>query len=192
MLLLVLILPRHESWGHHFATAKRGRKQKLGPECTLQGLAYSENWVSWWVTACWGSAAEKGSGSFKYSQVTTGELAGKRRPIAQGAGGETMKKLSKAILERDAKRDIGQEVLQAIREIKAGGGRRFTVQVTEATEARLKLGLSQADFAAMLGVSARTLQDWEQGRREPSGAAKALLKVAVAAPKTVRKVLAAA
>ncbi|KRA35647.1 hypothetical protein ASD68_04450 [Rhodanobacter sp. Root627] len=103
-----------------------------------------------------------------------------------------MKKLSKAIFERDAKRDIGQEVLQAIREIKAGGGRRFTVQVTEATEARLKLGLSQADFAAMLGVSARTLQDWEQGRREPSGAAKALLKVAVAAPKTVRKVLAAA
>jgi putative transcriptional regulator len=103
-----------------------------------------------------------------------------------------MKKPSKAILERDAKRDIGQEVLQAIREIKAGGGRRFTVQVTEATEARLKLGLSQADFAAMLGVSTRTLQDWEQGRREPSGAAKALLKVAVAAPKTVRKVLAAA
>jgi putative transcriptional regulator len=103
-----------------------------------------------------------------------------------------MKKLSKEILERDAKRDIGQEVLQAVREIKAGGGRRFTVQVTEATEARLKLGLSQADFAAMLGVSTRTLQDWEQGRREPSGAAKALLKVAVAAPKTVRKVLAAA
>lgn len=49
---------------------------------------------------------EKGSGSFKYSQVTTGELAGKRRPIAQGAGGETMKKLSRAILERDAKRDM--------------------------------------------------------------------------------------
>lgn len=103
-----------------------------------------------------------------------------------------MKKLSKAILERDARRDIGAEVLEAIREIKAGGGRRFTVQVTAATEARLKLGLSQADFAAMLGVSARTLQDWEQGRREPSGAAKALLKVAVAAPKTVRKALAAA
>jgi len=103
-----------------------------------------------------------------------------------------MRKLSKAILERDAKRDTGQEVLQAIREIKAGGGRRFTVQVTEATEARLKLGLSQADFAAMLGVSARALQDWEQGRREPSVAAKVLLKVVVAAPKTVRKVLAAA
>ncbi|HZX71137.1 MAG TPA: helix-turn-helix domain-containing protein [Rhodanobacter sp.] len=103
-----------------------------------------------------------------------------------------MKKLSKEILARDAKRNIGEEVLQAIREIKAGGGRRFTVQVSQATEARIKSGQSQADFAAMLGVSVRTLQDWEQGRREPSGAAKALLKVAVAAPKTVRKALAAA
>jgi putative transcriptional regulator len=103
-----------------------------------------------------------------------------------------MKKLSKEILERDAKRDIGAEVLEAIREIKAGGGRRFTVHVSQATEARIKLGLSQADFAAMLGVSVRTLQDWEQGRREPSGAAKALLKVATASPKVVRKALMAA
>lgn len=103
-----------------------------------------------------------------------------------------MKKLSKHILERDAKRDIGAEVLEAIGEIKAGGGRRFTVHVSQATEARIKLGLSQAEFAAMLGVSVRTLQDWEQGRREPSGAARALLKVTVAAPGTVRKVLAAA
>lgn len=103
-----------------------------------------------------------------------------------------MKKLSKAILTRDAGRDIGAEVLEAIREIKAGGGRRFAAHITEAAEARLKLGLSQAEFATMLGVSVRTLQDWEQGRREPSGAARALLKVTVAAPKTVRKVLAAA
>lgn len=103
-----------------------------------------------------------------------------------------MKKLSKQILDRDAKRDIGTEMLEAIREIKAGGGRRFVVQVSQATEARIKLGQSQTDFAAMLGVSVRTLQDWEQGRREPSGAAKALLRVAVAEPKMVRKVLAAA
>jgi putative transcriptional regulator len=97
------------------------------------------------------------------------------------------------LIKRDRKRNIGEEVLQAIRDIKAGRtGRVFRIEVTQATEARLKLGLSQADFAAMLGVSVRTLQDWEQGRREPSGAAKALLKVAVAAPKTVRKVLAAA
>lgn len=105
-----------------------------------------------------------------------------------------MAKMTEAeLIKRDRGRNIGEEVLQAIRDIKAGRtGRIFRVEVTQATEARQKLGLSQADFAAMLGVSVRTLQDWEQGRREPSGAAKALLKVAVAAPKTVRKVLAAA
>lgn len=105
-----------------------------------------------------------------------------------------MAKMTEAQLaERDSKRNLGEELLQAVRDIKAGRtGRIFRVEVTQATEARLKLGLSQADFATMLGVSVRTLQDWEQGRREPSGAAKALLKVIVAAPKTVRKVLAAA
>lgn len=103
-----------------------------------------------------------------------------------------MKKLTKQILERDAKRNIGAELLEAVREIKAGGGRRFTVQVTEATEARFKLGMSQPEFAEMLGVSVRTLQDWEQGRRQPSGAAKALLKVATASPNVVRKALKAA
>lgn len=63
--------------------------------------------------------------------------------------------------------------------------------MTQATLARLKLALSQGDFTGMLGVSVRTLQDWEQGRREPSGAAKALLKVTVA-PNAVWKDLAAA
>lgn len=103
-----------------------------------------------------------------------------------------MKKLTKQILERDAKRDIGAELLEAVREIKAGGGRRFTIQVTEATEARFKLGMSQPEFAEMLGVSVRTLQDWEQGRRQPSGAAKALLKVATKSPRAVRDALRAA
>jgi putative transcriptional regulator len=103
-----------------------------------------------------------------------------------------MKKMTKQILARDAKRDIGAELLEAVREIKAGGGRRFTVHVTQATEARLKLGMSQSAFAEMLGVSARTLQDWEQGRRQPSGAAKALLKIATASPRIVRKALEAA
>ena len=103
-----------------------------------------------------------------------------------------MKKLTKEILERDAKRDIGAELLEAVREIKAGGGRRFTVQVTQAAEARFKLGLSQPEFADMIGVSVRKLQDWEQGRRAPSGAAKALLKIATHAPKAVRAALRAA
>jgi putative transcriptional regulator len=44
----------------------------------------------------------------------------------------------------------------------------------------------------MLGVSVRTLQDWEQGRRQPSGAAKTLLKITAAAPNAVRKALRAA
>jgi putative transcriptional regulator len=104
------------------------------------------------------------------------------------------KKLTEAqLIERDAGRNIGEELLQAVREIKAGKtGRVFNVEVTKAAEARTKLGLSQADFAGMLGVSVRTLQDWEQGRREPSGAAKALLKVASHAPKAVRAALRAA
>lgn len=55
------------------------------------------------------------------------------------------------------------------------------LQMSQATEARIKPRQSQSDFAAMLGVSVRTLQDWEQRRRELSGAAKALLNVAVAA-----------
>jgi putative transcriptional regulator len=103
------------------------------------------------------------------------------------------KKNETALAARDRRRDLGAELLQAVRDIKSGKtGRVMHVEVTQATQARLKLGLSQAKFAEMLGVSVRTLQDWEQGRREPNGAAKALLKVTVAAPKTVRKVLAAA
>jgi putative transcriptional regulator len=47
------------------------------------------------------------------------------------------------------------------------------------------VGLSQADFAGLLGVSKRTLQEWEQGRREPTGAAKALLRVAFAHPEVL-------
>lgn len=105
-----------------------------------------------------------------------------------------MAKMTEAELaRRDGKRNIGDEVLQAIRDLKAGRtGRAFHVEVSQATEARLKLGMSQSEFAAMLGVSARTLQDWEQGRRQPSGAAKALLKVATASPDVVRKALQAA
>lgn len=85
----------------------------------------------------------------------------------------------KALAELEAERDIWQEVLDGIREIKAGGGKRTKVEVrSDVVRVRLKSGLSQAQFAAALGVSKRTLEQWEQGRREPSGAARQLLKIA--------------
>ena len=76
----------------------------------------------------------------------------------------------------------GQEILQSIRELKAGKGR---VVLSPAIEARSKTGLSQSQFAALLGVSVRTLQGWEQGRKQPSGAARTLLAIARSNPKAV-------
>ena len=81
---------------------------------------------------------------------------------------------------REASRNIGQEILDGIREIKAGKGtrREFTAASFWILRAREKSGLSQSQFAALLGVSKRTLEQWEQGRREPSRAAKMLIRVA--------------
>ena len=50
---------------------------------------------------------------------------------------------------------------------------------------RERLGLTQSSFAALMGVSSRTLQNWEQGRREPEGPAKALLRVVEREPQAV-------
>ena len=57
---------------------------------------------------------------------------------------------------------------------------------------REKMGLSQSQFAALMGVNLRTLQNWEQGRRTPNGPALALLKVAKSNPQSVIKALHAA
>jgi putative transcriptional regulator len=75
------------------------------------------------------------------------------------------------------KRNIGQEILDGLREIKSGEYGRV-INVPDVASIRTKTGLSQARFAVLLGVSVRTLQDWEQGRRSPSGAARTLLMVA--------------
>ena len=74
-------------------------------------------------------------------------------------------------------RDIGSEILQGIRDLKQGKTGRV-LNVPPVAEIRQKTGLSQSKFASLLGVSVRTLQDWEQGRRLPSGAARTLLLIA--------------
>jgi putative transcriptional regulator len=79
------------------------------------------------------------------------------------------------------KRDIGREILDGIREIKRGERGRVTT-IPSVASIREKTGLSQATFAKLLGVSVRTLQEWEQGRRAPSGAARTLLLIAAKNP----------
>ena len=79
------------------------------------------------------------------------------------------------------------DLLQSVQQMKTGkAARTSVVTLTPAAEARTKVGVSQADFAQLLGVSVRTLQDWEQDRREPSGAAKTLLRIAAHSPEVVR------
>ena len=76
------------------------------------------------------------------------------------------------------------DLLLSVKQMRQGQAARVSkVKLPAAAEARAKTGLSQQDFANLIGVSARTLQDWEQGRREPTGAAKMLLKVAASHPK---------
>lgn len=97
----------------------------------------------------------------------------------------------KTISTRDANRNIGDEVLQAIRGVKADKyGAKYDMEVNEVVNARLKSGLSQVQFAAALHISARTLQQWEQGRRHPSGVAVTLLKIVSRHPEVLREVIA--
>ena len=77
------------------------------------------------------------------------------------------------LVARDRRRNIGEELLQAVREVKAGKAAREH-RVSEVLEVRTRVGPSQPKFAEVRSVSARTLQEWEQGRRKPSGAGPAL------------------
>ncbi len=84
-------------------------------------------------------------------------------------------------------RDIGTEILEGIRQIKRGETGRI-VSFPSVRSIRDKTGLSQVKFAVLLGVSVRTLQDWEQSRRAPSGAAKTLLLIADKNPSALLEV----
>ena len=102
------------------------------------------------------------------------------------------KKLTgRRLADFEATRDIWQEVLDGVRGIKAGRGKQTKVEAKSyIVRVRLKSGLSQAKFAAALSVSKRTLEQWEQGRRKPSGAAKQLLKIAERHPEVLLEVAA--
>jgi putative transcriptional regulator len=96
----------------------------------------------------------------------------------------------KSVLDRDAKRNIGDELLQAIKDVKASKyGAKYQVEANDIVKARMKCGLSQSQFAEALHISPRTLQQWEQGRRQPSGAAETLLKIVARHPEVLREVM---
>lgn len=81
-------------------------------------------------------------------------------------------------------RNIGLEILEGIKEVKKHKKGEIQLKVktlsdpSPAKTIRQQLQLSQSAFASLMGVSVRTLQDWEQGRRTPKGPAKSLLRIA--------------
>jgi len=86
--------------------------------------------------------------------------------------------------------ELGLKLLRSVREMKARKFARITqVEVNEVVRARQGTGLSQAEFASALSISKRTLQEWEQGRRSPSGAAQALIRIASKHPEVLREAL---
>lgn len=93
------------------------------------------------------------------------------------------------------RKELFEELLESVKQAKAieqgelKPGRLFRVESRNmVAKARGKLGLSQSKFATLLGISEDTLQNWEQGRREPTGPAKVLLKIAAKHPRVLLEV----
>lgn len=100
----------------------------------------------------------------------------------------TKKTLKKA--ETVTGKDLGEKLLRSVREMNSGKPARATcVAPNEVAAARLNPALSQAQFAKALHISARTLQEWEQGRRQPSGAAQGLIQIAYRHPEVIAETL---
>lgn len=84
--------------------------------------------------------------------------------------------------------ELGELLLASVKQMQAGEqGKVHQVAVSEAIKARHSVGMSQREFAQAIGVSVRTLQGWEQGRRKPSGAAATLLRIATNHPETIQQ-----
>ena len=82
------------------------------------------------------------------------------------------------------RRNLGAEILEGIRQLKRGETGRVLTYPSVAS-IRERTSLSQSQFARLIGVSVRTLQEWEQGRRNPSGPARTLLELAHRNPKAL-------
>lgn len=87
--------------------------------------------------------------------------------------------------------DLVQSLTEAgeIASGKTQASRRFNVAAPDAKAAREKMGLSQGEFASLMRVSVKTLQNWEQNRRTPTGPAAALLKIVATSPELALKSL---
>jgi putative transcriptional regulator len=87
------------------------------------------------------------------------------------------------------------ELMESVREAKAiqrgvkEASRRYVIENPDPRQIRGELGLTQEEFAALMGVSVKTLQNWEQGRRQPEGPARALLIVTAKRPEAVLEAL---
>ena len=96
------------------------------------------------------------------------------------------------------KKQLFSDLVESIREAgkihrrERPASRKFVFKPEDVRSIREKLQKSQSEFAQMIGVTVSTLQNWEQGRREPQGPARALLVVASKAPQVVAKALASA
>ncbi len=98
----------------------------------------------------------------------------------------TSKRLSAGDEPPPSGEEIGNKLLKSVKEMKAGKAERTNHIIPNSViEARLKTGLSQNQFAKALHISPRTLQEWEQGRRTPSGAAQALIEIALKHPEVI-------
>ena len=108
------------------------------------------------------------------------------RQMVNDPTGEILRPVRKTVLVTQPDGSIMRRVMD-----KAGNVTEDTINAEQrlSLDARIQLEMSQQQFAAMLGISVKTLHDWEQGRREPSGAARTLLKIAARHPEVVREVM---